>query len=207
MSNIAIGNAAAQEVWNQKSISWIISKTANTEYDWMCKQFERERATRDKIYFSTILAVVITVMCSLPFVVFGTDMTEGAYTDKTYSGTWVNAHVFRADDIIVWTYEDQRHEAPLESVGDIGDDMLVRIELNDDGSFKRVAHKDNPAEFYLSLWPMYIICAFIVGAPCYVRFVVLNKKCPMLSAYLKWANKVKEPTVESWLDYWEKKGM
>ena len=207
MSNIAIGNAAAQEVWNQKSISWIISKTANTEYDWMCNQFERERATRDKIYFSTILAVVIIVMCLLPFVVFGTDMTEGAYTDKTYSGTWVNAHVFRADDIIVWTYKDQRYEAPLELAGDIDDNKLVRIELNDDGSFKCVAPKENPAEFYLSLWPMYIICAFIVIAPCYVRFVVLKKKCPMLSAYLKWANKVKDPTVESWLDYWEKKGM
>lgn len=207
MSNIAIGNAAAQEVWNQKSISWIIGRTAGTEYDWMCKQFKQERALRDKIYFRTILVVVIIAILSLPLVVLGLDMTEGAYRDKTYGGTWVNAHVFHVDDIIVWTYNGQRYEAPLELVGDTGDSSLVRIELNEDGSFKAVAPKENPSEFYLSLWPMYIICAFVVAAPCYVRFVILKKRCPMLSTYLKWANKVKEPTVESWLDYWEKRGM
>ena len=207
MSNISLGNAAVQEVWNQKSISWIIGKTANTEYDWMRKQLERERDIRNKIYFKTIIVVVVIVMCALPFVIFGLDMTEGAYKDKTYGGTWVDAHVFHVDDTILWTYNGQRYEAPLELVGDTGDSSLVRIELNEDGSFKAVAPKENPYEFYLSLWPMYIICAFVVVAPCYVRFVVLKKKCPMLSAYLKWANKVKEPTVESWLDYWEKRGM
>lgn len=146
-------------------------------------------------------------MLSLPLVILGLDTTSDSYTDKVYSGIWVNAHVFRVDDIIVWTYNGQRYEEPLESVGDIGDDNLVRIVLNEDGSFKTVAPKENPAEFYLTLWPVYSICVFIVAAPCYVRFVVLKRKCPMLSAYLKWANKVKEPTVESWLDYWEKRGM
>ena len=54
----AIGNAAAQENANAKSINWAVSYLENTEYDWMAKQLEsEEKKTRKDISEKHLLAV------------------------------------------------------------------------------------------------------------------------------------------------------
>lgn len=198
----AIGNAAAQENANAKSINWAVSYLENTEYDWMAKQLESEEKRRGKIYLKTLVGCIVATLLLLAPTVLLSDYLENMSHAQYSSDNQRQATVFRNDGIILWTYNSQRFEKPLSEIPYDGEANRITIDVDENGNYLGVGKVPSTFSGVWVVIPSVVLAMLIVMVGLWVRFYVFPKKCPLVTLYLKWANKVKTPTIEGWLDYY-----
>ena len=131
----AIGNAAAQENANAKSINWAVSYLENTEYDWMAKQLESEEKRRGKIYLKTLVGCIVATLLLLAPTVLLSDYLENMSHAQYSSDNQRQATVFRNDGIILWTYNSQRFEKPLSEIPYDGEANRITIDVDENGNY------------------------------------------------------------------------